>query len=345
VRKKEEKRPQTQADSATIVELIRAVEELVSRRKKPEELEGIIAEARALAREWKDPHSAQNPKDRRPLFDDTTHNTTSLLAALAVALRRDHQLVEAIRRHFPNELEGLWLRSFFAAAPIWASTQPQPKSWQKYERNKRRRWRRSYFNSIEYQFGGGLETDLRKRPSALFRPDDSSYKPVLTSMQTCLDEIFAGETVNMQRLEDLFYGFERHRLAKLAKQTGIEIKAGRGGRIDYSAVCKIMDALLRRNSQSKRKKKAGRPPAPPWLNDGNLRSRVLRAIEARIQSIDNLLLSIVANEVDVSKLSDEQFRIVSTIFEHFREYRAWKRGIAELFLTVLRRRLLDSGKK
>ena len=36
--------------------------------------------------------------------------------------------------------------------------------------------------------------------------------------------IFAGETVNMQRLEDLFYGIERHRLAKLAKQTGLRLR-------------------------------------------------------------------------------------------------------------------------
>lgn len=231
--KKDAKRAEPETSSKTIADLKRAVEELVSHRKKTEGLEGIIADAKTLTREWKDPHSAQNPKHGRPLFDDITSNTIFLLAALVVALRRDHQVLEQIRRRFPNELEALSNRSLFAdlmtATTIQATTQPELKSWQKYERNKRGRWHRSHFNSIEYQFGGGLEADLPKRASSLFLPDDSSSKAAaLSLMQTCLDDIFAGETINMQRLEDLFYGIERHRLAKLAKQVGIQIKPGNG---------------------------------------------------------------------------------------------------------------------
>jgi hypothetical protein len=175
-----------------------------------------------------------------------------------------------------------------------------------------------------------------------FRPDDPA------SGQNCLDDIFAGKTVNMHRLENLFYGIERHQLGKLMKRTGIEIKTGRNSRFGPGDVCKILDWLLQERPRRKAGKKAGRPPAPPWLNDANLRSRVLRAIEARIVSIDNLLLSIVAGEVgevEMAKLSDWELSVTSTIIDNFPGYGAWKEAVGERFLAVLGHYLPDSGKK
>jgi hypothetical protein len=314
----------------TIAELFHAIEELASRRKKPEDLEGIIAEAKTLAREWKDPHSAQNPKDRRPLFDGSSNSTAYLLAGLVVALRPDHKLVEQIRRHFPNELEKLsddsLMADAMAAASIWASTQPQPTAKQKYER-KRRRWRRNFFNSIEYQFGGAAEAEQRKPLSPLY---SLRYEP------TCLDDIFAGETVNMQRLEDLFFGIERHHLGKILQ--------GKKRQYDWRDVVKIMDFLTSEMPRKKRKR-PGRPTRKPWLNGLDLRTRVVSGIEARIKRIDNVLLSIALEEADLSKLTDKELGLVRTVFKHFRGYAEWQKKIADPFLAVVHRHLGNSGKK
>jgi len=53
---------------------------------------------------------------------------------------------------------------------------------------------------------------------------------------------------------------------------------------DYRAVKTIMDALLSEKPRRKRKR-SGRPPRLPWLNDPLLRTRVLRGIEVRINSL------------------------------------------------------------
>ena len=95
--KKKRAGQQPLTDSATIADLKRALEDLVSRRKTQEELEGIVAEDKSIDRECKNPYSARDPKHRRPLFDETSRNTTFLLAALVVALTRDHELVQQIR--------------------------------------------------------------------------------------------------------------------------------------------------------------------------------------------------------------------------------------------------------
>jgi hypothetical protein len=282
-----------------IADLTRAIEELVSRRKKPEELEGIIAEAKTLAREWKDPQSAEKPKDRRRLFDETSNNTTFLLAALVAALRPDHELVKQIRRHFPNELQKLSDESLFAdlmaAARIWASTQPQPTAKKKSER-KRRRWRRNHFGSIEYQFGGAAEAERRK--FSLSALGDSHYEP------TCLDDIFAGETVNMLRLEELFFGIDRHRLSNALQ--GVQKR-----RYDYRAVAKIMETLLSERSRRKRKRR-GRSPRNRWLDDPDDPDRRMRVLNGIIAQINRLSVH--------EKIANE-------------------------FLTVIRPRLADSGKK
>lgn len=327
----------------TIPELTHAIEELVSGRKKPEELEGIIAEAKTLAQQWKDPHSAKHPKDRLPLFDGTTANRTFLLVSLVVALRPSYQCFETIRRYCPNELENLISasghREFRAFVSALSDTLLEPPPKRKYER-KRRKWHRSFFNSIEYQFGGGLENES-KNQTLLFRPDDPVYKSVLSSMQDCLDDIFAGQNVNMLRLEDLFFGIERHRLAKLVS---LEDKKRR--KYGHRVVVKVMDALLTKNPRKKRKRSTpGRPRQMPWLNDADLRTRVLSGIEARIKGIANVLLSIALEETDLSKLTGKEITLVSTVFEHFPAYAEWQKEIADPFLAVVHGHLRNSGKK
>ena len=141
---KKEKR-QSEERERTIAELFHAIEELVSRRVKRKDLEGLIDEARTLANEWKDPRSAK--QNRRPLFDATSTDTNFLLAALVVSLRPSHQCLDKIRTYCPNELEKLISTSrvleFRAIISAFASgTFPEPPPKRKYER-KRRRWRRN----------------------------------------------------------------------------------------------------------------------------------------------------------------------------------------------------------
>jgi len=276
-REEEKERIDDEARRKAIKELTVAIEELVSGRKKPEDLEGIIAEAKTLAQQWKNPHSAKHPKNRRPLFDENSRNTTILLAALVVVLREDHELLELIRRRFPNKLENLIdavlnadLRELVEAI---ASSQPEPTRTEVSEW-KRRKSHRNFYNSIEYQFGGAAEAERRTTLSAL---GGLPYEP------TCLDDIFAGETVNMQGLEDLFFGIDRHRLSELVSERN-RIKRGREVRYDYRAVTEIMDSLLTEPRKKRKRSTPGRPPRERWLNDNERRARVLSRIEARINS-------------------------------------------------------------
>ena len=144
----------------------------------------------------------------------------------------------------------------------------------------------TYHDSIEYQFGGAAEAKLREfSPLSL---GNSPYEP------TCLDDIFAGATVNMQRLEDLFFAIDRHRLSEALQ--GVQKR-----RYNYRAVAKIMDVLLSEKPRKKRKRR-GRSLRNPWLddpNDPNRRSRVLNGIKARInrhsveEEIRNTFLAVI----------------------------------------------------
>jgi hypothetical protein len=270
----EKEKNQSEERERTIAELSRAIEQLEFGKGQPGE--GILAVARELAAQWK--------IKKRPLFEGLLENKRlALLVALVVALREDHRLVARIRRHFPDELNKLGHDSFMtdalAAASGWANAQPQPTERQKYEREHRRKWHRNFRNSIEYQFGGGLEAEWKKQ-TLLFSPDDPFYKSILSSRQDCLDDIFAGYPVNMQKLEDLF-DMDRHRLSKVL-QGGVQ-----KGRYDYRDVAKIMEALLSEKRRRKRKRR-GRSLRNPWLDDPddpNRRRRVLNGIKARINRL------------------------------------------------------------
>jgi hypothetical protein len=309
----EKEKRQSEERERTIAELFRAIEQLESSKKQPGE--GILADARELAAQWK--------VKKRPLFEGLLENNRlALLVALVVALRSSHQCLEKIRRYLPNELENLISatehREFRALVSALSGTLPEPSLNRKYER-KRRRWQRSFSNSIEYQFGGGLETEWKKQ-NLLFRPD---YKSFLSSRQDCLADIFAGQNVNMLRLEDLFFGIERHQLAKLL--SGEDKKHRKYG---HRVVVKIMDALLAKRPRKKRKRSTpGRPRRMPWLNDADLRVRVLTGIEAWIKSIASEL-----READLDQAGQDYVR-------------QWQEEIADPFLAMVRGHLSALGKK
>jgi hypothetical protein len=264
VKRKHAQRGEREANSKRIADLTRAIEELVSRRKKPQELEGLIAEAKALVQQWKIKESSGR---RCPLFDDTVNPTTLLLAALVVELRRDHELVEQMRRHFANELESLSFRSrsadFTLVVEAW--TRAQLLKLTRSQKYERKRGSTPRIGLIEQEFGGNL------LPYAFLR--SKAIEP------TCLDEIFVGGTVNMLRTVELF-GIERHRLLRLARGTSEKKRFG------WRSIVKIMDALFSEKLRPKRKvATAGRPPRMPWLNGRDLRVRVLTRIEARINTL------------------------------------------------------------
>jgi len=257
----------TDTDSAIIADLSRAIEDLVLRHKQPGE--GIMIEARQLAREWK--------VKGCPLFDGSTTKTALLLLALVAALKREHELLEQIRRHLPVELEELQGAVLYAQmreiGEALAGEQSKPTPRQVSEK-KRGKWHRSFRNSIEYQYGGALVADLRKYAA----PGGLSDKVLQWFGATCLDDVFAGRPVNMHTLEDLFFGIDRKGLGKIL----------RGGkkkrRYDFANVIQIMGKLLK---ERRRKKRKGSKPGPQrqiWLNDRDLREQVLKGIEARLNS-------------------------------------------------------------
>ena len=95
--KKDPHRTLDHAHAHLIPELISAIQNFVAHRARPPE--GIMIEARQLANRFK--------FKGRPLFDSFTPELTQLLAAFFAAVRPDHDVLESIRRHFPEELEKL----------------------------------------------------------------------------------------------------------------------------------------------------------------------------------------------------------------------------------------------
>jgi hypothetical protein len=260
VNKKSLKTTEDFPDAKTIADLKSAVEEVVSDPKKRNELEGIFIEAKTLARKWR------NPKNRRPLLGaDPEPNANVLLAALVVALRPYYESLEPILRLARNEFENASFvarRHLLSEVAAYLASLPKPKAKQK-SKDKRRWFRRNFHNSIEYQFGGAAEAERRKQLAWL-----SNLPPLdlgilaghqaprtLDSERTCLDDVFAGQTVNMQRLEDLFGTYRHHLLAIL--------QGSHKPPYNYLDVVKIMHALLSEKPRKRPKKStAGRPARP-----------------------------------------------------------------------------------
>ena len=287
---KSKARAEAEEREREIAELFRAIERLVSGTERPGE--GILALARELAQQWK------IKKNSPPLFEGLfENNRLALLVALVVALREDHRLVARIRRYFPDELEKLSSRSLFAwlgdVAPEIFAARPKLSTKQRYE--EERRW--LHWTSpglIELQFGGAMQAEVEKFPP------------------TCLDNIFAGRGVTMQRLVELF-AIDRHRLSTAA---GVMKK----GRLYNSpTVVKIMDFLL--NESSRKKRKGPGRPKVLWPSDPDARTRVLSGMETRIKSLGAALLKI---DPDMA--------------------RQWQKEIADPFLDIVRRHRRQVGK-
>jgi hypothetical protein len=257
-------------DAEIIAELFSAVQNLVVHGIRPRE--GIMIEARQLANRLK--------FMGRPLFDSSTGDLTLLLAALFVACRKDHELLELLRRHRREELDKLIRESSDAETQALASDRFSTQSTltpKQRQEQKRRKWNRVFSRSIEYQFGGGLEDQLDWRTLLLPLLGPGPRENMLRRSQTCLDGIFAGETVNTLKLEELFW-MDRRRFAE-------PLRRFQKRPLNYLAVTEITDFLLSEKRRTKRKRSGrGRSPRPPWLNERAVRMRVLKGIEARINS-------------------------------------------------------------
>jgi len=257
-------------DSDLVAQLTSAIQRFVLHRTPPEE--GTMIEARQLADRWK--------LGGQCLFDSSTPNLTVLLAAVVVLMKRDCEHLKLVRQYRSDELDKLIKESdeaeVEAIAAGWSTTQASLTARQQSER-KRRKWNRDFRRSIEYQFGGGLQADDYCTLAVPIIGLDA-YKKILQHQQTCLDTIFAGESVNMLRLEELFW-MDRRRFAKA-------VRGLRTGRFNYLGVVKIMDFLLKEKRRAKSKRsKPGRSPRLPWLYDQAVRVRVLTEIEARMNTL------------------------------------------------------------
>jgi hypothetical protein len=280
-----------EADPELIAELISAVQRFVLHRIRPED--GILIEARQLAGRWK--------LAGQSVFGSSTQDLTLLLAGLIVAMRRDHEVFALIRQHRPEELDKLIRESSDAEIQTLTSeppsTQPTLTAKQRYE-IKRGKRNRAFTRSIEHQFGGGLEAQVDWQTRLLPLLGPTAYKDKLRRSQTCLDHVFAGGSVNTLRLEELFW-LDRHRFAEA-------LRGFHKRQFNYVAVTKIMDFLLKEQRLTKRKK-SGRPRRKPWLDDPQVRRRVLMGIEARINSLDidskiaNAFLTVIRRHVKSGK--------------------------------------------
>jgi hypothetical protein len=264
-------------DEKTIAKVVRAVELLQLGVEKPGE--GLLDEARALAREW------VSGKGR--LFDGMSNASTILLGALVVVFRPYYELFEPVRRQYPElfkavrrlsagvsereaaeYLKGADRLKLSEAAKeladiFWPC--PRPLTREKERRRKYEGKRALLYGVglIESHFGSAEEAELRN--------------PLLPF---CLDEVLQGEPVTMIRLQELF-GIARKQLVALHyKAFKHRLRPTSDGSYDWQAVWEMFEALLR----PRRKRRRGRPRVS-WPRDPEKRLRVLRAIEVRLGSL------------------------------------------------------------
>lgn len=274
--KKNSKRAKSEADAKTSVQLRRAIEDLISGRKKRQELEGTIIDATPLWMDWTIKEASGHS---RPLFNDIAPPTTLLLGALVVAqgreiekLTKDCQLGEQIRRHYPAELKSLESKPEDgvvdqAYAIIKTLPPVKRKPGRAYER-KRLRYARLNQGLIEQEFG--TVSDPLAVSHAL-APLFSKPPP------RCLDGIFQRKRVRMLYLMELF-GFDRHRISNYLPDPNSP--SDRRVSYDYRDFVIIMNALLREKPRKRRGRKR-----ELWLGNPDLRVHVLSGIKERINSL------------------------------------------------------------
>jgi hypothetical protein len=251
--------------------------------------------ARELAESW---HSE---------FGKSSNSLVVLLAGLVVVQKREIQSSVKLRQ-------------------LFTFSQPEQNLTSKQQYDIARRYV-PVVGNIEWEFGG-------VRPPGTSDMNDSAMnclKP--PDPPTCLDDIFAGHSVNMQALVVLF-GRERHLLATLARR---RIKKGRETLYDYRTVTDTMDFLLSENPR-KRKKRQRRPSREPWLSDPP--AHEWRPVNAfwEVRHYCRSLRSSVRELLRTRVLTGIEARI-NSLSERVPKH------IKSAFLAVIRHHLPDSGKK
>lgn len=189
-------------------------------------------------------------------------------------LRPFCDLVREISERFPSRWQELEYANAVATVNQAASAvlppERPPRPDQKYEAKRRHQFADNGVGLIEFQFGGELERIWRADP--LPWPLRSQF---LALGPTCLDDIFAGVAVKMERLEQLFW-MHRNRFGKLPV-----ITRGRETFYDYHAVLIIIDRLLSEDPSAQQT--VGRR-LHLWLDKPDIRQRVLVGIETKLNN-------------------------------------------------------------
>jgi hypothetical protein len=275
VNKKRVKRAFT--DGETIRDLLRAVEQWQLKKEKPGE--GIMAAAKELARQWK--------KKKQSLFAGYDSNLIQLLAALVVALRPYYEVLEPVRRRYPELFKQVRRASAGASVRDWALylkgappeklpqeakelrdiLWPQPRPLTREQKRKRKHEFGRHLpygaGAIERQFGSAEEAELQD-----------------PGVEFWLDEVFLEKPVTMIRLQQLFGIARKQLVAVHLRAFKHRLPCAEDGSYDWHAVLEILEALLR----PQRRRRRGRPRVS-WLSEPKKRTRVLRAIEVRLKSI------------------------------------------------------------
>jgi hypothetical protein len=176
---------------------------------------------------------------------------------------------EQILAYDREGLENLYNKSRQALVqPAINKLTKEEKPEAKYER-KRRTYTWSDVGEIEREFGDARAAWWQTNP--FLAPLIAGPPP------TCLDEIFAGDRVDMATLQELF-GMHRNRFQSLKLRS---FKDGTKRLYDYRAVVKIMRALSEKPGE---RKGPGRP-LRTWLSKPDLRARLFSRIEWRINYV------------------------------------------------------------
>ena len=183
-------------------------------------------------------------------------------------LRRFEQRVETSRAHYPKELEDLIGKSTYAEAVAYIKTLPRgpdPKPKERYEIKRRRVPR---VGLIEQEFGGPEKWDFLR----------GGVRPQIGN---CLDDIFFGKGVHMWELQQLFGMYDKRFPRNLPS-----FRNGRERLYDWQAVEKIMHHLLAESRTASKKRQRGKP-LTRWLNDPDVRTRVLNGMRMRLHEISS----------------------------------------------------------
>jgi hypothetical protein len=157
---------------------------------------------------------------------------------------------------------------------------------------------------LKYEFGG--QADARAFP--------------WFHVPTCLDVILMGYNVTMVDLEFLF-GMEHHRFPKQLSHVRDRRK------VLYSAfaVVKIMDALLKEGPAERKPRARGGSEKKLWLNNADIRNRVLNGIGWRALAISQYreILAAFMNVVSRHLASgDSKERLFAEAEAHIRSLRS-----------------------